>query len=447
MQLLFIENREKTRFWAAVARRLEAQGFSIAWAVQNPLFAAGLPGAVHVMSFPPRATAESPWEPEAWPLLVTDRGRQYFGAGHAHYAHYAQQFAEIFDLVRPTLVMGEVTLFHELLAVREARARNIPYLHPSAERYPQDRFCFFHDLTQHAFGGSGQACPASDALAYTARFGKGQVTLTYMRAGTLQGQALRQLKWAWTRGRVFAARLSGERYNTPSAFRKWQLSHAVRSRLAEWHRMARTPFPNEQVVLYPMQMAPEANIEIWGRPYHNQVQVIRDLLEAMPAGVKLALKCNPKPKYELCDELIALAQTDTRIILLPVAMSMAQAMAQVIGAITVCGTVGFEACLGRGRCISLRHPVITQVCPTLAATTPQEALRRLLDEPATGVGSDADSVALLQALYKRSYPGYISDPFSSPECLDPTNIELVASAISDVSTRLSSYPQPQEIPQ
>lgn len=447
MQLLFIENREKTRFWAAVARRLEAQGFSIAWAVQNPLFAAGLPGTVHVMPFPPRPTSEGPWEPEAWPLLVTDRGRQYFGAGHAHYAHYARQFDVIFDLVRPALVMGEATLFHELLAIGEARARNIPYLHPSAERYPQDRFCFFHDLTQHAFGGSGETYPASEALAYTTRFREGHMTLTYMRVNSLPSQALRKLKWAWTRCHVFAARLAGERYNTPGAFRKWQLGQAVKSRLATWHRMARTPAPNEQVILYPMQMAPEANIEIWGRPYHNQVQVVRELLEAMPAGMKLAIKCNPKPKYELSDELITLAKTDTRVILLPVAMPMAQAMSHVIGAITVCGTVGFEACLGRGRCISLRHPVITNACPSLAATTPQEALRRLIDEPGAGVGSDVDSVALLQAIYMRSYPGYISDPFSSPECLVAANIERVAKAIADVSTQLLSYPLHHEMPQ
>lgn len=447
MNLLFIENREKTRFWAAVAARLEQEGFTIAWAVQNPMFAGNLPGTVHVMPFPPGGTEEGPWDPAEWPLLITDRGRQHFGAGHAHYAHYARQYETIFDQVRPALVMGEATLFHELLAVREARARNIPFLHPSAERYPQDRLCFFHDLTQHAFGGSGEPYPDAEARDYAARIAEGRVTLGYMRSRGRIGQALRKLEWAWTRGRVFTGRLLGERYNTPGAVHKWRLGRMVAARLDEWNRHARRPRECEQTLLYPMQMAPEANIDIWGRPFNDQVAVIRELLDALPPGMKLALKCNPKPKYELSAELMALARADERIILLPVAMPMAEAMAAAIGAVTVCGTVGFEAVFGRGRCISLRHPVIAQACPSLAAASPSAAVRRLLVEPEAGRGSTDDAVRLLQAIHARSYPGFVSDPFSSPECLDPDNIAKVAAAIVDVAGQLGAYPAAQDIPQ
>lgn len=450
MQLLFIENREKTRFWAAVAAALQQRGFTIAWAVQNHLFAGNLPGSVHVMPYPApneAGEADQPWDPAAWPLLVTDRGRQHFGAGHAHYPHYARHYAAIFDQVKPALVMGEATLFHELLAVAEARSRNIPYLHPSAERYPQDRLCFFHDLTQRAFGGSGEAYPPDEALAYARDIAEGRVKLTYMRARGPLGQFWRKLEWAWTRGRVFAARLGGERFNTPGPLHKWRLGRIVKDRLAQWHRLARAPMPGERIILYPMQMAPEANIDIWGRPFHDQVAVIRALLDAAPPDVKVALKCNPKPKYELSAELMDLAAQDERIILLPVAMPMAEAMKQVIGAVTVCGTVGFEAVFGRGRCISLRHPVITETCPSLAAATPEEAVRRLLDEPSAGLGSPEQAVGLLQAIHARSYPGFVSDPFSSPDCLDPVNVERVAAAIADVSTRLADYPLPQDIPQ
>lgn len=451
MQLLFIENREKTRFWAAVAAKLEQQGFAIAWAVQNHLFGGNLPGTVHVMPYPATgpapAGASAPWDPAAWPLLVTDRGREHFGAGHAHYAHYARQYEQIFDRVQPALVMGEATLFHELLAVREARSRHIPYLHPSAERYPQERLCFFHDLTQHAFGGSGEHYAPDEALDFARRIAEGRVTLSYMRARGRLGQYWRKLEWAWTRGRVFAARLGGERYNTPGMLHKWRLGRTVQDRLAQWHRAARSPAPGEQIILYPMQMAPEANIDIWGRPFHDQVGVIRALLEAAPAHVKVALKCNPKPKYELSAELMALAGSDDRIILLPVAMPMAEAMQQVIGAVTVCGTVGYEAVFGRGRCISLRHPVISETCPSLAAATPQEAVRKLLDDPSSGRGSPEQAVGLLQAIHARSYPGFVSDPFSSPDCLEPDNIARVAAAVADVSTRLADYPLPQDIPQ
>lgn len=432
MRILFIENREKTRFWSAIAAQLEANGHTVAWAVQNPMFADGLPGRVFIMPFPRPTGAVSPWNPEEWPLLVTDRGRQYFGSGHAHYSHYEAQYRSILDDFQPQLVLGEATLFHELLAVAEARRRAIPYFHPSAERYPQDRFCFFHDVTQEAYAGEGYQYPDGEALDYAQRVAEGREALVYMRKRGRIGLMLRKLEWAWTRGRVFLARLRGERYNTPGPALKWRLERQVKHRLAQWHAIERPVDPGDRAILYPMQMAPEANIDVWGRPFNDQVDVMRRILAAAPENVKLAIKCNPKPKYEMSDELLAFARSEPRVILLPAAMRMPDAMAQCVGAITICGTVGFEAVFGRGRCISLRHPVIAENCPDHAAETPEDAVRKLLDEPGSGLGSPALGARLLQAIAHRSYPGYISDPFSSPACLAPENVAKVARGVEQL---------------
>lgn len=432
MRILFIENREKTRFWSAIAARLEANGHVVAWAVQNPMFADGLPGRVFVMPFPAPALAVAAWDPEEWPLLATDRGRQYFESGHAHYSHYEAQYRAIFDSFQPGLVLGEGTLFHELLAVAEARRRSIPYFHPSAERYPQDRFCFFHDVTQEAYAGEGYQYPDEEALSYAQRVAEGREALVYMRKRGRIGLMLRKLEWAWTRGRVFFARLRGERYNTPGALLKWRLERRVKQRLAQWQSLERPVEAGEQAILYPMQMAPEANIDVWGRPYNDQIDVMRRIVAAAPANVKLAIKCNPKPKYEMSDELLAFARSEPRVILLPAAMRMPDAMAQCIGAITICGTVGFEAVFGRGRCISVRHPVIAENCPDHAAATPEEAVRKLLGEPRSGIGSPVLGARLLQAIARRSYPGYISDPFSSRACLAPENVAKVAQGVEQL---------------
>lgn len=438
MRILFIENREKTRFWSAIAAQLEAAGHIVAWAVQNPLFGDELPGRVYVMPFPTRNETVSEWNPDAWPLLITDRGRQHFDSGHAHYPHYQAQYRAIFDDFRPELVLGEATLFHELLGVAEARERGIRYLHPSAERYPQDRFCFFHDITQEAYAGEGYQYPDDEALSYAERIAEGREALVYMRQRGRIGQALRQLEWAWTRGRVFLGRLRGERFNTPGAVRKWQLGRLVRKRLAQWRMLERPVEAGERAILYPMQMAPEANIDVWGRPFNDQIEVVRRILKAAPVDVKVAIKCNPKPKYEMSDELLALARSEPRIILLPVAMRMPDAMAQCVGAITICGTVGFEAAFGRGRCISLRHPVIAEACPGLAAATPEEAVGKILEDPNSGIGSPALGARLLQAIARRSYPGYISDPFSSPACLEPENVARVARGVEHVAAQIAA---------
>jgi len=438
MRILIIENREKTRFWAAVAVRLQMNGHAVGWAVQNPLFAQRLPGDVHIMPFPAPSKNTEEWRPDDWPILITDRGRDHFGAGHSHYPHYQAQYRRIFDNFRPEMVLGEATLFHELLAVAEAQTRNIPYLHPSAERYPQDRFCFFRDVTQEGFGGKRFRYADDAALAYARQIAEGRETLSYMRQRGRFGQMLRNLMWAWTRGRVLVGRLRGERYNTPSPLLKWRLGRQVKRRLAEWRDMERPLRSGEGAILYPMQMAPEANIDIWGRPFNDQIDVIRRILAAAPNNVVVAIKCNPKPKYEMSEALLAFARNEPRVMFLPIKMRMAEAMLQCIGAITVCGTVGFEAIFGHGRCISLRHPVIRESCPGHAAATPEKAVAKLLTDPHSGLGSPEAGARLLQAIADRSYPGFVSDPFSAPACMEPDNIANVARGVEHVAELLEA---------
>jgi len=69
-------------------------------------------------------------------------------------------------------------------------------------------------------------------------------------------------------------------------------------------------------ILYPLQMQPEANIDVWGRKYNNQLQLIRQLVGAAPEDVYLVVKPNPKSKYELSSDLIDYAEKNERIIVI-----------------------------------------------------------------------------------------------------------------------------------
>lgn len=428
--LLFIENREKSRFWSAAAALLLKRGHDVHWLVQNPLFAAGLPGTIHILPFPINPSL-LPKEQgfDEWPALVTDRGRQFFGAGSGHYAHYAAEIDHVFDTVQPHLVIGEATLFHELLATQIALSRAIAFVHPTGERYPQNRFVMFEGLTQNAYVESGHAPSFEDAKTYVANVVSGHETLAYMKGAGPVVRIRKLLWWMLTRSRVFAGRLMGERFNTPTLARKWQLSQIRSACCRKWDELAREVPTGEKTILHPLQMEPEANIDVWGRPYFNQIETIRRLLNAAPAGVNIALKSNPKPKYEMSPELIAFAAANSRIILLPRSTSMDVAMSRSIGAVTVCGTVGFEAAFGKGRCISLRHPLISSTMPKLAAESPEDAVACLMSDAEAGMGSLAIGARLLQAIHARSFPGFVSDPFSNPSCLDPANIVRIADGL------------------
>ena len=428
-RLMFIENREKTYFWAAIAERLAAAGHDISWLVQNPLFGRALPGRAHFIPLPRSRDLEPDADLAAFPALVTDRGREHFAAGHAHYAHYARQIEAIIEREQPDVVLGEPTLFHELLALDVCERKGIPFGYPVIERYPDGRFGIFYGASQHPFAESGDRMPDEEALEVATRIADGRKVPTYIARGTRLAHLRNRLRWAVTRSRVIAGRWRGERYNTPSLSRKLALNRATRANLDRWAAAASIPADPDRTILYPLQMQPENTIDVWGRPDWNQPDIVRRILAATPPDVKVALKANPKPYYELSDALLDLGLSEPRVLFLPVEMPMVEALRHTTGAVTVTGTVGYEAVCGRGRCVSVAHPLLTEEFPDFAAPSVEAAAIRLLTDPDAGRGSPALGAHLLQRLTARSFPGLVADPVTMPACMAPANLDLVAHGI------------------
>lgn len=439
MRVVFVENRGKTAFWAEVARRLIARGHSVGWIVQNLAYAppSGTGEAVF-LGFPKAAEMVEAPVPEA---VSTDRGRQYFCAGSRHYTFYARRVEEALDLMRPDAVIGEPTLMHELLTMAECRLRGTPYLHPTMTRYPGGRFNVLEGDTQIPVICSGDAWPR-DRLDELARaISEGRSLPSYMAKPTAMAVRMRQLRRAGGQTRTTLGWLRGERFNTPSPARKLALQRMLRANLKSWAALARMPVATGPekgpVILYPLQMQPEANIDVWGRPYSDQVALVKRLLAALPEDGAVAVKANPKTKYEASAELLALARSNPRVVLLPIDCTMKDAQAVTTGSVTVSGTVGFEAVFGRGRCLSLRHPVLERHLPEFHADTPEDAVARLLADPDAGRGNPARGADLLAQLVADSFEGTINEPTYDPNCLSPDNIAKVTGAIARVLGHLS----------
>ena len=435
--IIFIENRGKTSFWNPIALDLQRRGHEISWIVQNPQY---IPDAfkgdihMHVLPFPLNQSKAQPTQDEAWvkqhyPALITDRGRTYFGAGTTHYAHYTAEIERVLQLEKPDLVVGESTLFHELIAIDLCRTAGILYVHPCANRYPSERFSIFSFDTQNPAAGSGDIWLDAKARDQVERIATGREVPFYMRSPSRFEKLGRTLHLAAARATVWRGRLRGERYNTPSLHSKLSLRRQLKKNLQSWQALESLPSDPARTLLYPLQMQPEANIDVWGRPHSDQTQLIRAMLAAAPADVQVAIKANPKSKYEVSIELLALATQEPRVCLIPLTMSMAQAQACTVGTLTVSGTVGFEAALGKGRCLSLRHPLIERNFPSLHASSVADGVQRLLNDPQAGLGGTEVGMQLIQQLVKDSFAGLVSEPLYHPACIDPKNVILVADAL------------------
>ena len=426
-RVIFVENREKTWLWAAVARSMMAQGWECQWIVQNPLFAPRNAGQVHIIPFPPRGACEVAGADSG--ELITDRGRDFFGAGSAHYAHYRAHIGRIVRAVQPLLVLGETTLFHELIAMAAAAEIGVPYWMPDGERYLQGRFTLLINGTQDRLPLDAGPMAAGMRRRIATQIADPVAAPSYMRKTGRFGQLRYRARWAVTRSRVIAARWRGERFNTPSLQRKLALERDTTARLARWDACAALPAPRARALLYPMQMQPESNLDVCGRPFHDQIENLRAMLRAAPQDVCVAVKANPKAKYEVSEQLLALAMAEPRLLLLPRDLPMRAAMACTVGAVTVTGTVGIEAVFGRGRCVTLRMPPIARLFPHMAAPDPASAVRLLLADARVGCGNLAMGEALIDYWHATSLRGAVSDPVSDPGCMDPTNVAAVASGL------------------
>jgi hypothetical protein len=426
--VVFVENRGKTAFWAEVARGLQKCGHYVGWIVQNPMYAPPSDvGHQFTLGFPDKANMVDAPIPAA---VLTDRGRQYFNAGSRHYNFYEKRVAKALDHFTPDVVIGEPTLMHELLTIAECRVRGIPYLHPTMTRYPGERFNVLDGDTQVPVIGKNGTLPDTHLVELAEAISIGSSLPSYMKKPTAMAAKMRLFRRLMGQARVTISWCMGERYNTPSPARKMALQRLLKKNLESWTRLARMPDGPLPVILYPLQMQPEANIDVWGRPYSDQLMVIHQLLNALPEHGAVAVKANPKSKYEVSTELLELARTDRRVILLPLDCTMNSAQAATTGTVTVSGTVGLEAVFGRGRCLSLRHPILELYFPEFHSKTPEDAVERLLTDPNAGRGSVERGAELLTRLVAESFEGTINEPKYDPNCLSPENIGKVTGVIA-----------------
>jgi hypothetical protein len=446
MRVLFLENRYQTYFWAEIAKRLIEGGHSVHWIVQNHAFAPKS-GVVHSIPYPPASALEHRDIPaDLLRVSQSDRNINYFGGDVRHYPYYRQAIVEILDNVNPDVIYGETTLFHELLTLAAARERNIPYLQPTTTRYPSGRFSFYLYDTLYPFGGSGEQLTDHQADALVEGIVGRKTVPDYMLKPARESRWREYKRKAFDRMRLTQSYISGERFNTPHPMRKMHLQRELASRLADWQRLTKTrsPLRGRFTLLYPMQLQPEANLDVWGRKHRRQEQLLRAMHAATDEQTQIVVKANPKAKYEMSAELLAAITDCDRLIPLPLDSSMCSVFPTADLIATVTGTVAIEATLAA-------KPVVTFI-RTPWNDNPgcrfMESPERIADavcqvrNQSFPLNSIREDRRFLQDIVATSYRGLTSAPFHVPKAAEPENISLVYQAFVDVLARLQADSAP-----
>lgn len=359
MRILFIENRYRTLFWREMAKALIDDGHQVRFIVQNHYFKRSPEEGGNldfIIPYPKSLTGKNQ-NPKNEPLILSDRNVNYFmHPDTAHYDYYREYLGKILEEFKPEVVFGESTAFHELITIDICKERAIPYLHPSTTRYPSGRFSFYKYDTLTPFGGSGELMPETEAKDIIGAIVDRTTKPDYMRMKkpTLSSK-VKRLKELAEHSMAF---YRGEHYNTPSPFVKRKIEKRKEGIIKRWDELAAgrmAQLDNESFkILYPMHMQPEANLDVWGRPYRNQLLTIRGILENIPSDTFLIVKPNPKSKYELTDELLDFIMRNPRIIPVVHPTPMERVLKVTDLVVTVTGTIAIE-------CILSNKPVVTLV--------------------------------------------------------------------------------------
>lgn len=421
MKILFIENRYKTALWELLGYEFEKLGHEVHWLVQNHMFKPTM-GKVEMLPYPKHRVTIKEYTSAINKILQADRGLNYFGIESDDFIFwYQQEIKDKIELIKPDLVFGESTLFHELLVIEECKKRNILYLHPTSCRYPVNRFSFYIYDTLIPYGYSEVNIDKQELDEIANAIGKRLKLPDYMQVSK---NAISRFDWIKDKIRLTVGYYLGEKYNTPSPIRKRAVQRDFAKRIREWEQLAVSSEElsnSDFYVLYALQMQPEANIDVWGYPYNNQSEVIERVVKELREDEKLVIKPNPKSKYEITETMIQLIKSrPDKIVLLSHNSKMNEIWHYVRMVVTVTGTISLECIFDNKPVVMLGQGLQTEQknCKLLK---PEDDLRKVIDTVKSGqfpVLNDEEKRRYLQKLFNTSFIGINGDGLHNRRYLD-----------------------------
>lgn len=449
MRVLFVENRYSTLLWREAAEGVASEGHEIHWMVQNHMFRPrGVRDNVHLLPYPGKTvSSDSELEDELKAIARTDRALRLFGVRHEHYGHYYLEIQKILNAVKPDIVIGEATQFHELMAISWCKLHGVLYISPNSTRYPVGRLVFWKADTFETIGGGGESLSDADAEHMLSQITARSVQPSYM-SPPKQGLATAFLR-AWEQLRVAIAWVLGERFITPSPWRRLTLARKQAEARHAWDEISiernaikrcEKLTSHDLWVFYPLQLQPESNLDVYGQPWINQAETLeRSAVELATRGALIVVKPNPKSKYEMNSTLVELVRRHSNIIPLPHAYPMGKIFPKVPLTLSVTGTVILESIFASKPVCVLGEHELSRLPGVTKIKQPERVadILELVHRGKAVTASRTEALAVIKELHSSSYDALLWDPIARPDLFKKRELERLRDAFRSVVNRQS----------
>lgn len=433
MKILFVENQYKTYFFEPIALKLQEKGHEIYWLVQNKMFKPKHKfDNVYVLPTPKKKNYPKIEDADIDAIIYSDRNINYFKRKDKGYFYFFnEKIKEYVHSTQPDIAFGESTLFHELMTGMYCKRMGVKYLNPLPCRYPTGKFSFYLYDTLEPYKGCNEDLSEEKVAEIIDNIVNRTISPDYMKPLVMTPVEKIINKLEKTAGYYM-----GDKFNTPSPLVKLSIEKEKERTIERWNSCSINAVTTKNAfnVLYPLQVQPEENIDVWGRKRRNQLAVIKEIVANLSEDAVLYVKPNPKPRYEVDNEMIDFVSTHPKIEMIHHNVSMTDVFNYFDLIVTVTGTVAIESILSNKPVVNLIKTLNNTVknCIYLDDLKELPAIIDMVKNNNFPTATDAEKATFINLLNRTSYYGNVSDPLSDKNCIAEENIEIITKAFEEV---------------
>lgn len=459
MRVLFVTNQRKTEFFERVARVLRSQGVQVFWISTGGRWTrflrdAGWPASTILSLERFGAEWSSTFEPTAddWKraarieasaaislknILIMDRElNKRPGFSVEGYVHVVLREIERFIIEKDIhFGFGEDTWAPEILTYVMMSSLNRRYYAMLSIRMPSHRFGFFRSVFQDSLEVVGPIQQLHREIATQTIKGlreRGERPFYFERFKGPQ-----RLRPHWLEELYLALmRRSESRYDhsLPPLTTRLRRRLAARRNIAQSKHVFEVPqLPNKRpYALVLLQRQPEASVDVYGKYFSDQLEVIRALVRILPFDWEVWCKEHPHGVGDRSLQYLRDLQSLPGVRVVHYDADTLTLVKQAALVISVSGTTSFEAAV-------LNVPSITLVPVFFGSLLLENGLNPFAinhhdmaailarhESIATSTAREQLVEDFMSDLASRSFDGIIGDPITTPECVSPENVSNVA---------------------
>jgi hypothetical protein len=249
---------------------------------------------------------------------------------------------------------------------------------------------------------------------------------------------------AWEQLRVANGWVLGERFITPSPWRRLTLAREQAEARHAWDEISierdaikrcEKLTSHDSWVFFPLQLQPESNLDVYGQPWINQAETLERAAAALvDRGALIVVKPNPKSKYEMNSTLVEAVRRHSNVIPLPHTYPMVKIFPRVPLTLSVTGTVILESIFAsKPVCVLGEHELAR--LPGVTHIKEPERVADILELVHTGKAATAsrtEALAVIKDLHRSSYDAMLWDPIARPDLFKKKELERLRDAFRAV---------------